>query len=137
MGHIDLSEIKSNYQKKSATVGRRITVCAGTGCVANGALKVIKALEEKIAEAGIPVSVKADFESHDDKNTHLSGSGCQGFCQILLCCCALHPKLALNVPVTAVPSNLTAWNRKLLNFIERFWRVMIWLHPKNQKDLWW
>jgi NADH-quinone oxidoreductase subunit F len=82
MGHIDLSAIKSNYQKKSATVGRRITVCAGTGCVANGALKVIKALEEKIAEAGIPVSVKADFESHDDKNTHLSGSGCQGFCQM-------------------------------------------------------
>ena len=82
MAHIDLNVIKQSYQQKAALAARRIVVCAGTGCVANGALKVLRALEEEIAAAGIPVSVTLKFEAPHKENTHLSGSGCQGFCQM-------------------------------------------------------
>ena len=60
---------------------RRISICAGTGCVANGALKVFDALKECISRAGLPVVI--DLHKEDsDKAVHLSRSGCQGFCQM-------------------------------------------------------
>jgi len=46
-----------------------VSVCAGTGCVASGALEVIKAFEEEIEKQGIKASV-------DTK-----GTGCPGFCE--------------------------------------------------------
>jgi len=60
---------------------RRVIVCAGTGCVANGAYQVITAFKDQIAAAGISVTTefKAE-ESHHD--LRLNKSGCQGFCQM-------------------------------------------------------
>ena len=64
---------------------RRVVICAGTGCVANGALDIFHALEQKIKEVGVDVKVMLRYEddNHDDgKNfLRLSKSGCQGFCQ--------------------------------------------------------
>ena len=42
---------------------RRVIVCAGTGCVANGAYKVIKAFEEQIKAAGINVTTEFKAEA--------------------------------------------------------------------------
>lgn len=60
---------------------RRVVVCAGTGCVANGAYAVITAFEELIKAAGIRVTTefKPEGSSHD---LRLNKSGCQGFCQM-------------------------------------------------------
>ncbi|MEI6074327.1 MAG: NADH-ubiquinone oxidoreductase-F iron-sulfur binding region domain-containing protein [Verrucomicrobiota bacterium] len=60
---------------------RRVIVCAGTGCVANGAYQVITSFKEQIAAAGISVTTefKAEESSHD---LRLNKSGCQGFCQM-------------------------------------------------------
>jgi NADH-quinone oxidoreductase subunit F len=60
---------------------RRVIVCAGTGCVANGAYDVIHAFEAQIKTAGISVTTefKAEGSSH---NLRLNKSGCQGFCQM-------------------------------------------------------
>ena len=60
---------------------RRVIVCAGTGCVANGAYQVITAFNDQIAAAGISVTTefKAEQSSHD---LRLNKSGCQGFCQM-------------------------------------------------------
>lgn len=52
--------------------GLRVLVCAGTGCVANGSLKVI----EKFKELGADVSVLTDY----DKMT-IVPTGCHGFCE--------------------------------------------------------
>jgi len=64
---------------------RRIVICAGTGCVASGALEVFHALEQKVKEAGINVKVMLNDEEGNcldgKKFTRLSKSGCQGFCQ--------------------------------------------------------
>lgn len=52
--------------------GLRVLVCAGTGCVANGSLKVI----EKFRELGADVSTLNDY----DKMT-IVPTGCHGFCE--------------------------------------------------------
>ena len=68
-------DIKSEQQKAQADIkaqGLRVLVCAGTGCVANGSLKVI----EKFKELGADVSVLTDY----DKMT-IVPTGCHGFCE--------------------------------------------------------
>lgn len=62
-----------------ATDKQRIIICAGTGCVSNGSLKVYDALIQKMAAEKIDVDVILKPESD---HLHLSKSGCQGFCQM-------------------------------------------------------
>ena len=78
-GHnIDLKKIASEY--KANAEERRVIVCAGTACVANGALPLIDALVKKITEAGLKVRVEAHEEGKGD--IRVSKSGCHGFCQM-------------------------------------------------------
>jgi NADH-quinone oxidoreductase subunit F len=60
---------------------RRVIVCAGTGCVANGAYKVIEAFKSQIAAAGINITTEFKAEEHQH-DLRLNKSGCQGFCQM-------------------------------------------------------
>lgn len=67
--------IKEEQQKAHDIIkkqGLRVLVCAGTGCVANGSLKVI----EKFKALGADVSVLTDH----DKMT-IVPTGCHGFCE--------------------------------------------------------
>jgi NADH-quinone oxidoreductase subunit F len=77
-----LEELAADYEKKSAAIQRRIVICAGTGCVASGSLKVHDALVEAIAQAGLSVVVDLHAESDTASPLHVSKSGCQGFCQM-------------------------------------------------------
>ncbi len=78
---IDLKQVKENYTKAAESIHKRIVICAGTGCIANGALSVYAAFEEAIQQAGIELFVDLELNRHDDKtNVQLTGSGCQGFC---------------------------------------------------------
>ncbi len=81
---IDLNKISIEYKEKSAKLQKRIVVCAGTGCVANGSMKVFEALKESAEKAGINLIVDIRFEKceKDSSNIYLSESGCQGFCQM-------------------------------------------------------
>lgn len=68
-------DIKAEQQKAQDEIkkqGLRVLVCAGTGCVANGSLKVI----DKFKELGADVSVLSDY----DKMT-IVPTGCHGFCE--------------------------------------------------------
>ncbi len=62
-----------------ASVKRRVIICAGTGCVSSGALKVYDAFMRvlKVNTLDFDVILKPESE-----NLHLSKSGCQGFCQM-------------------------------------------------------
>mgnify|MGYP001044822360 CR=1 FL=1 len=67
--------IKEEQQKAHEMIkkqGLRVLVCAGTGCVANGSLKVI----DKFKALGADVSVLTDH----DKMT-IVPTGCHGFCE--------------------------------------------------------
>ncbi len=70
--NIDIAEEQKNARADIKQQGLRVLVCAGTGCVANGSLKVI----EKFKSLGANVSVLTDY----DKMT-IVPTGCHGFCE--------------------------------------------------------
>ena len=70
--NIDIKQEQTNAQEHIKEQGLRVLVCAGTGCVANGSLKVI----EKFRELGANVSTLTDY----DKMT-IVPTGCHGFCE--------------------------------------------------------
>jgi len=67
----------------SATLNqlRRVVICAGTGCMANGAMKVFEQFKQATAETGLQVILELREEAASDE-VRLSKSGCQGFCQM-------------------------------------------------------
>jgi NADH-quinone oxidoreductase subunit F len=76
-----LEKIFAEYRDKRNELRRRIIVCGGTGCIANGSQKVADELVRQLTEEDIKVDVKLDF--HECTNhTLVSMSGCQGFCQV-------------------------------------------------------
>ena len=70
--NINIKEEQKKASEAIAKQGLRVLVCAGTGCVANGSLKVI----EKFKELGADVSILTDY----DKMT-IVPTGCHGFCE--------------------------------------------------------
>lgn len=60
---------------------RRVILCAGTGCMANGAMKVFEQFKREMAASGLNVILELRAEG-SDQDVRLSKSGCQGFCQM-------------------------------------------------------
>jgi NADH-quinone oxidoreductase subunit F len=63
------------------TAMRRVILCAGTGCMANGAMQVFERFRKEMDEAGLNVVLELRPEA-GDRDVRLSKSGCQGFCQM-------------------------------------------------------
>ena len=80
MNILDLDRIKNEYLESRKNVKRRVVLCAGTGCVANGSVRVFEALVKAIEEAGLEVIVT--LEKDENAGVYVSKSGCQGFCQM-------------------------------------------------------
>nr|HPN37142.1 NADH-ubiquinone oxidoreductase-F iron-sulfur binding region domain-containing protein [Melioribacteraceae bacterium] len=78
----DLDSIKNEYLEKSKEIKKRVIVCAGTGCIANGSDKVFNKFKELIKNSNLELVLDLTFEHHSDSATHLTESGCQGFCQM-------------------------------------------------------
>jgi NADH:ubiquinone oxidoreductase, NADH-binding (51 kD) subunit len=78
----DLESRATAYAKARELVARRIVVCAGTGCIANGSLGVYERLSREIKAAGIDVELKLDAHDSHKHDILLTHSGCQGFCQV-------------------------------------------------------
>ncbi|MHC4926609.1 MAG: NADH-ubiquinone oxidoreductase-F iron-sulfur binding region domain-containing protein [Planctomycetota bacterium] len=78
---IDLNAVKKDYQEKADALKQRLIICAGTGCVANGALEVYDALVEELGRQNLNVTVSLQKEGKTDDGYYVSPSGCQGFCQ--------------------------------------------------------
>ena len=74
-----LEEHKRLFDEALAQYKTRIIVCAGTGCLAGGSMRVHDRFLEVIAGRGLPVAVSLKKEPADYL---LSASGCQGFCQM-------------------------------------------------------
>lgn len=78
---IDLDQTRADYAAVNAAVTRRVVICAGTGCVSSGALQVRDAFVAAIAARNLPVTTALKDETPAG-TTHVSPSGCQGFCQM-------------------------------------------------------
>ena len=79
---VDLAQIAWNHTSMEQAIAQRVVICAGTGCMAGGAMKVYQAFLDKIAAAGLPVVTELREENDNADSVHLSKSGCQGFCQM-------------------------------------------------------
>jgi NADH-quinone oxidoreductase subunit E len=69
------------YWQVARTYERRVVICAGTGCVANGALKVHAAFVQLDSPPPACRSRQSCAPSDEGGDVRLSKSGCQGFCQ--------------------------------------------------------
>jgi len=78
----ELSELGASYRKAAQAYRRRVVICAGTGCMANGAMKVFQALTDQARDQGLDLDIELDFEQSGPRDGLLTKSGCQGFCQM-------------------------------------------------------
>lgn len=81
MSLINLEAIAESYKRSVSKLHRHIIVCGGTGCIANGSLKVRDALQAEIEKTGEPVVLELKAEDEPSEGVYISKSGCQGFCQ--------------------------------------------------------
>ncbi len=84
MKTVVLEQMAAGFAKRSAALKRRIIICGGTGCLANGALQVRKAIINELEKVGLHtvVSLQDEPEEGAAAQTYFSKSGCQGFCQV-------------------------------------------------------
>ena len=81
-----LETLRQEKQAVLQKVKQRVLVCAGTGCVAGGSLRVFDELKKLVKDLGLAVAV--ELEAEHDKNTEtpvegieIKKSGCHGFCE--------------------------------------------------------
>ena len=70
-----------NALKQSAQVPS-VLICAGTGCIAGGALKIYDNLKSECEQRGLKVYVGLKHDSDEEKSLHVKMSGCHGFCEM-------------------------------------------------------
>ena len=76
------------YQSKAKNALRSseqctsILLCAGTGCIAGGALKIKEELEKECKKRKVPVYIGLKHDTDEEKSLHLKMSGCHGFCEM-------------------------------------------------------
>ena len=77
----ELAEYREKAKAAYAAQTERVIICAGTGCVAGGSLKVYEKLLELMKAEGLPVEVVLEEEPHAGA-VGLKKSGCHGFCEM-------------------------------------------------------
>jgi NADH:ubiquinone oxidoreductase subunit F (NADH-binding)/(2Fe-2S) ferredoxin/NAD-dependent dihydropyrimidine dehydrogenase PreA subunit len=76
-----MTAMKEAHARRLGMIKKRVIICAGTGCVSNGSMKVFEAFESSIKEQGLDVVI--EFRQEDaPRDVYISKSGCQGFCQM-------------------------------------------------------
>jgi NADH-quinone oxidoreductase subunit F len=70
---------RDHFSKTAACTKPRIVICAGTGCVAGGSLRIHEKFCQILKDKGLDVSVSFKEEQGDYA---MIESGCQGFCQM-------------------------------------------------------
>ncbi len=76
-----LLEKREEFKAALSLQKKQILICAGTGCVAGGSLKVYDRLKELMEEKGLKVDLVLKHEEHEE-SIGLKKSGCHGFCEM-------------------------------------------------------
>ncbi len=76
----ELNNSRDRYMASLNSQRKKILVCAGTGCVAGGSLKIYARLKELMDEKDLRCCVVLEEEPHD--SVGLKKSGCHGFCEM-------------------------------------------------------
>ena len=85
----DTLGVRRFYAKNALKAQKRqILICAGTGCIAGGSLKIYDHLKEECARRGLDIQLSLMHEdgktpSYNNENSvALKKSGCHGFCEM-------------------------------------------------------
>ena len=81
---LTLEERKDRFAQSTANLKPRTIICAGTGCIAGGSMKIYDRFRELLDQRGLQVtlSLEAEEGSCSCGDYALVESGCQGFCQM-------------------------------------------------------
>ncbi len=80
--NITITTLKKEYEERIGSQKTRVTLCAGTGCIANGAQAIIDAFRDNLRVLD-KNNATLEINKHDDHGSiGITGSGCQGFCQM-------------------------------------------------------
>ncbi|MBZ9634336.1 NADH-quinone oxidoreductase subunit NuoF [Clostridium sp. FP1] len=77
----DLINIRNEYKGSLDMQKKKILICAGTGCIAGGALDIYDELVRLMEEKGINCAISLEKEPHDE-SVGIKKSGCHGFCEM-------------------------------------------------------
>ena len=59
-----------------------VLICAGTGCIAGGAMKIYENIKAECERRGLAVYVGLKHDTDEEKSLHVKMSGCRGFCEM-------------------------------------------------------
>ena len=59
-----------------------VLICAGTGCIAGGAMKIYENIKSECEKRGLQVYVGLKHDTDAEKALHVKMSGCHGFCEM-------------------------------------------------------
>ena len=59
-----------------------VLICAGTGCIAGGAMKIYDNIKSECEKRGLQVYVGLKHDTDEEKSLHVKMSGCHGFCEM-------------------------------------------------------
>ena len=76
-----LGALRVQAKEQLAASRREVLVCAGTGCIAGGSLKIYDYLKSECEKRGLKTRVALRREGGDDA-IHFKKSGCHGFCEM-------------------------------------------------------
>lgn len=81
---VELHDLRAFASESLSRQHKQVLVCAGTGCVAGGSLKIFANIKKRCEELGLDVCVELKHEPHegDEKSIGLKKSGCHGFCEM-------------------------------------------------------
>ena len=75
-------QAKAKNALKQSQQCTSVLICAGTGCIAGGALKIKANLEEECRKRGLEVYIGLKHDTDEEKALHIKMSGCHGFCEM-------------------------------------------------------
>ncbi|NMB25058.1 MAG: NADH-quinone oxidoreductase subunit NuoF [Firmicutes bacterium] len=75
-----LETLRGEKQAALEKEKQRVLICAGTGCVAGGSLRVYDELCKVVAKQGLTTTVDLEAEEHGE-GVAIKKSGCHGFCE--------------------------------------------------------
>ena len=59
-----------------------VLICAGTGCIAGGAMHIYDNFRKECESRGLQVYVGLHHDNDEEKSLHVKMSGCHGFCEM-------------------------------------------------------
>ena len=80
MFHAYQAQAKEDLEASRSAVS--VLICAGTGCIAGGAMKIYDNLKTECEKRGLPVYVGLKHDTDAEKSLHVKMSGCHGFCEM-------------------------------------------------------